>query len=107
MRVLVVGGAGYIGSHMVKQLSRSGHEVVVLDNLTTGLRSLALYGKLIVGDLGDAALLERLFREYEFDGVMHFAASSLLGSRFQILQSIIETMWAARSRCWMPWFAMV
>jgi len=79
MRVLVVGGAGYIGSHMVKQLSRSGHEVVVLDNLTTGLRSLARYGKLVVGDLGDAALLERLFREYEFDGVMHFAASSLVG----------------------------
>lgn len=79
MRVLVVGGAGYIGSHMVKQLTRSGHEVVVLDNLTTGLRSLARYGKLIVGDLGDAALLERLFREYKFDGVMHFAASSLVG----------------------------
>ena len=79
MRILVVGGAGYIGSHMVKKLTRSGHEVVVLDNLTTGLRSLALYGKLVVGDLGDAALLERLFREYEFDGVMHFAASSLVG----------------------------
>ncbi|MDS1309467.1 UDP-glucose 4-epimerase GalE [Marinobacter xiaoshiensis] len=79
MRILVVGGAGYIGSHMVKKLTRSGHEVVVLDNLTTGLRSLALYGKLIVGDLGDAALLERMFRECEFDGVMHFAASSLVG----------------------------
>tara|TARA_Y100001933_G_scaffold220220_1_gene229364 strand:+ start:348 stop:1349 length:1002 start_codon:yes stop_codon:yes gene_type:complete len=79
MRILVVGGAGYIGSHMVKQLNRSGHEVIVLDNLTTGLRSLARYGKLVVGDLGDAALLERLFREYEFDGVMHFAASSLVG----------------------------
>ncbi|TCK07256.1 UDP-glucose 4-epimerase GalE [Marinobacterium mangrovicola] len=79
MKVLVVGGAGYIGSHMVKRLARSGHEVVVLDNLTTGRRSLAQYGKLIVGDLGDPALLERLFREYEFDGVMHFAASSLVG----------------------------
>jgi len=79
MRVLVVGGAGYIGSHMVKELSRSGHDVVVLDNLTTGLRPLARYGELIVGDLGDTALLERLFREYEFKGVMHFAASSLVG----------------------------
>lgn len=79
MNILVVGGAGYIGSHMVKQLARAGHDVVVLDNLTTGVRSLAKYGKLVVGDLADISLLERLFREYAFDGVMHFAASSLVG----------------------------
>lgn len=79
MNILVVGGAGYIGSHMVKQLALTGHDVVVLDNLTTGFRSLAKYGKLVVGDLADISQLERLFREHSFDGVMHFAASSLVG----------------------------
>lgn len=79
MNILVVGGAGYIGSHMVKQLTGAGHDVVVLDNLTTGVRDLAKYGKLVVGDLADVSLLERLFLENAFDGVMHFAASSLVG----------------------------
>ena len=49
MNILVVGGAGYIGSHMVKQLSDAGHTVFVLDNLTTGFRELAKFGELIVG----------------------------------------------------------
>lgn len=83
MKILVVGGAGYIGAHMVKQLSRSGHEVVVLDNLSTGFRELAQYGQLIVGDLADTPLLERLFTENSFDGVMHFAAASLVGESMQ------------------------
>ena len=79
MHILVVGGAGYIGSHMVKQLTRSSYSVVVLDNLTTGFRELASYGELVVGDLADTALLEKLFAEHRFDGVMHFAAASLVG----------------------------
>lgn len=79
MNILVVGGAGYIGSHMAKQLSRQGHQVVVLDNLATGFRQLARYGTLIEGDLGDAALLDQLFSQTAFDGVMHFAANSLVG----------------------------
>ncbi|GKT11802.1 MAG: UDP-glucose 4-epimerase [Thiomicrorhabdus sp.] len=79
MKVLVVGGAGYIGSHMVKMLVKSGHEVVVLDNLSTGFRYLAKYGKLVIGDLADVNLLENLFLEHQFEGVMHFAASSLVG----------------------------
>jgi len=82
-KFLVVGGAGYIGSHMVKQLSRAGHSVVVLDNLTTGFRELARYGELVVGDLADLNLLERLFSEHAFDGVMHFAAASLVGESMQ------------------------
>lgn len=80
---LVVGGAGYIGSHMVKQLANAGHSVVVLDNLKTGFRDLARYGELIVGDLADTGLLERLFSERHFDGVMHFAAASLVGESMQ------------------------
>lgn len=79
MRVLVIGGAGYIGSHMVKQLARTGCEIVILDNLSTGFRHLVRYGELVVGDLGDTGLLEKLFQTHHFDGVMHFAANSLVG----------------------------
>ena len=63
-QILVVGGAGYIGSHMVKMLSKSGHNVIVLDNLSTGFRESVKYGKLIIGDLADINLLENLFQEY-------------------------------------------
>ena len=79
MRLLVVGGAGYIGSHMVKMLINLGHDVIILDNLSTGFRELAKYGELVVGDLADESLLEDLFLKYQFDGVMHFAAASLVG----------------------------
>ncbi len=79
MNILVIGGAGYIGSHMAKQLVQAGHEVVVLDNLSTGFRQLAQYGTLVEGDLGDRDLLQRLFHQHAFDGVMHFAANSLVG----------------------------
>jgi len=79
MKLLVVGGAGYIGSHMVKMLVNLGHDVIILDNLSTGFRELAKYGELVVGDLADESLLEGLFSKYQFDGVMHFAAASLVG----------------------------
>ena len=79
MKILVVGGAGYIGSHMVKMLVNSGHDVIILDNLSTGFRELAKYGELVVGDLADESLLEDLFLKHQFDGVMHFAAASLVG----------------------------
>jgi len=79
MKVLVVGGAGYIGSHMVKMLVNAGHDVVVLDNLSTGFRASVKYGRLVVGDLADIHLLENLFQQESFDGVMHFAANSLVG----------------------------
>ncbi|MBR9925684.1 MAG: UDP-glucose 4-epimerase GalE [Gammaproteobacteria bacterium] len=83
MAVLVVGGAGYIGSHMAKQLVCAGHSVVVLDNLSTGFRDQARYGELVEGDLADTALLEQVFNKYAFDGVMHFAAASLVGESMQ------------------------
>lgn len=79
MRILVVGGAGYIGSHMVKALLRSGHTVTVLDNLSCGYRDAVPEGKLVVGDMADGELLDRLFTADSFDGVMHFAAFIQVG----------------------------
>lgn len=75
MSLLVTGGAGYIGSHVVRQLGEAGHRVVVLDDLSTGRREAVLQGELVVGSLGDAAFLDRLFLEGAFDAVLHFAAS--------------------------------
>lgn len=75
---LVTGGAGYIGSHMVKMLAQHGYRVIVLDNLSTGCEHSARFGELIIGDLADKQLLRRLFREYNFDSVMHFAGAALV-----------------------------
>ncbi|WP_422027244.1 UDP-glucose 4-epimerase GalE [Pyruvatibacter mobilis] len=76
MTVLVTGGAGYIGSHTVLALSDRGEDVVVLDNLSTGFRSVVPEGvELVVGDIGDRALLDRVMDRYEVDAVIHFAGS--------------------------------
>ncbi len=74
MKVLVVGGAGYIGSHMVKMLANAGHQVVTLDNLSTGYRDAVKYGDFLEGDIADSELLDRVFSDNNFDGVMHFAS---------------------------------
>lgn len=77
--ILVVGGAGYIGSHMVRQLNLANHAVVTLDNLSTGNRRLIGDGEFVEGDLGDPDLLNRLFSTHAIDAVMHFAAFSQVG----------------------------
>ena len=78
--ILVAGGAGYIGSHMVAMLVKRGYEVVVADNLRTGhWQAVKGARKLYVGDLRDAAFLDRLFTENKIDGVINFAAFSLVG----------------------------
>ena len=79
MNVLVVGGAGYIGSHMVRLLDRKGHRVVVLDNLTTGFQPAVKSGELIVGDMSNQALVEQILGDHKIDAVMHFAACALVG----------------------------
>jgi UDP-glucose 4-epimerase len=80
MNVLVLGGAGYIGSHMCKLLSTQGHQVVVFDNLSTGHREAVKWGPLIVGDILVKNDLENLFSQHDhFDLIIHFCAKSLVG----------------------------
>lgn len=79
MKILVVGGAGYIGSHMVKLLSVAGHRVVTLDNLSNGYRDAVKYGEFVEGDIADDALLDRIFTDAQYDGVMHFASFIQVG----------------------------
>ena len=75
MKVLVTGGAGYIGSHVVRQLGEAGHDVVVYDNLSTGHRWAVTHGELVEGDLADESALDRLFGGNDFEAVLHFAAN--------------------------------
>jgi UDP-glucose 4-epimerase len=76
MAVLVTGGAGYIGSHMVLALTDAGHDVVVLDNLTTGFAwAIAPQAKLVQGDISDEALVEHIIKTHDVDAVVHFAGS--------------------------------
>lgn len=79
MKVLVCGGAGYVGSHMLRALRGQGHEVAVFDNLSTGHRQAVGDVPLLVGDLLDPAALDAVFAAQRFDAVMHFCALSLVG----------------------------
>ena len=74
MNILVVGGAGFIGSHMVKHLSAAGNEVTVFDNLSKGHRDAVLTGEFVEGDLADHDQLDQLFGSRDIDAVMHFAS---------------------------------
>ncbi|MDJ0919068.1 MAG: UDP-glucose 4-epimerase GalE [Woeseiaceae bacterium] len=77
-KILVTGGAGYIGSHVVRQLGRQQESVITLDNLSTGFEAAVTAGEFVLGDTGDAALLDRLFTEHDIDTVMHFAAHTIV-----------------------------
>ncbi|NCF50814.1 UDP-glucose 4-epimerase GalE [Gammaproteobacteria bacterium] len=77
-KILVTGGAGYIGSHVVRQLGAAGEGVVTLDNLSTGFEAAVTAGELVIGDTGDAALLDRIFADHDIDTVMHFAAHTIV-----------------------------
>ncbi|MEZ5591599.1 MAG: UDP-glucose 4-epimerase GalE [Gammaproteobacteria bacterium] len=73
-KILLTGGAGYIGSHVVKLLGAHGYELVILDNLVTGNAEAVLYGELVIGDVGDTELVSQLLHYHNIDTVMHFAA---------------------------------
>lgn len=81
--ILVVGGAGYIGSHMVKMLLKAGYQVVTFDNLSTGYRDAVIGGDFVFGDLADRVSLAYLFAGYQFDAVMHFASFIQVGESVQ------------------------
>jgi len=76
--ILVTGGAGYIGSHVVRQLGEAGERLVVLDNLSTGFRSAVTHGTLIAGDTGDRSTVLSILRDFSVDTVMHFAAHTIV-----------------------------
>jgi UDP-glucose 4-epimerase len=79
MKLFIIGGAGYIGSHMVKTAHKAGHEVITIDNLSTGHQAAVLYGKFEFCDILDTVNLDKLFVKYKPDAVMHFGAYSLVG----------------------------
>jgi UDP-glucose 4-epimerase len=76
--VLVTGGAGYIGSHVVKRLGEAGEKLIVLDNLSTGFRDAVLYGEFVEGNTGDMELVSRLLKEHSIKSVLHFAAHTIV-----------------------------
>jgi len=77
--ILVVGGAGYIGSHINKMLNQSGYETVIFDNLVYGHKEAVKWGTLEVGDLADTERLEEVFSKYDIEAVFHFAAYAYVG----------------------------
>ena len=76
--ILVTGGAGYIGSHVVRQLGDAGQSVVVLDDLSTGFSESVLHGELVHGNTGDVDLVERVLKDYNVGAVLHFAAHTIV-----------------------------
>lgn len=81
--ILVVGGAGYIGSHMAKYLSKNGYKPIVLDNLVCGHRLAVKYGPFFEGSMNDPNLLEKIFSDYHISAVMHFAAFCYVGESIE------------------------
>ena len=75
MKILITGGAGYIGSHAVKALGKLGHDLTIFDNLSTGHKKAITFGELVVGELSNEKLLDELFATKKFDAVLHFAGS--------------------------------
>ena len=84
MRLLVTGGAGYVGSHVAQCLTAAGHEVVVYDNLSTGHRWAVGDAELVVGDVADVDMLDTLCCERHFDAILHFAAHIWVGESVRL-----------------------
>jgi UDP-arabinose 4-epimerase len=90
LKILVTGGAGYIGSHTCKALAEAGYAPVVLDNLSTGHRWAVKWGPLVVGDIADRAKVEHLIKEFDVRAVIHFAAHAYVGESLQQPQKYFD-----------------
>src|SRR5829696_7944956 len=90
MTVLVTGGAGYIGSHTVRALREQGDDVVVLDSLEYGHHEAVVDAPLVVGDIADRALVQRVVDEHAVDAVVHFAAYKAAGESMEIPERYFE-----------------
>jgi UDP-glucose-4-epimerase GalE len=90
VKILVTGGAGYVGSHTVKELARKGYDIVVYDSLSRGHRWAAKWGELIVGDLADGARLRAVLSEHRVEAVLHFAALAYVGESVEHPQRYYE-----------------
>jgi UDP-glucose 4-epimerase len=77
-KILVTGGAGYIGSHVVRQLGEAGEDIIVRDDLSTGFKSAVLYGELIIGETGDRKLVSQIIGDHGIDTILHFAAHTIV-----------------------------
>lgn len=77
--ILIVGGAGYIGSHINKELNKKGYKTVVFDNLSSGKKELVKWGEFFEGDLGNIESIREVFRKYSIEAVLHFAAFKAVG----------------------------
>ncbi len=102
--ILVVGGAGYIGSHMVGLLGELGVNVVVLDNLSSGHKDAVLHGQFVHGDIADRMLLDKVFSSHRFDAVMHFASFIQVGESVQdpakyYQNNVVNTLNLLNSMC--------
>ena len=87
--ILIVGGAGYIGSHVNKELHKRGYDTVVYDNLIYGHREAVKWGHFEYGDLRDTNRLEQVFNTYEIDAVFHFAAFAYVGESVDVRRHIV------------------
>lgn len=81
--ILITGGAGYIGSHVNLELHRRGYKTIIIDNLSSGHAELVPHGTLVITDIGDQAGLRDVFKAYDIDAVMHFAAHAYVGESVQ------------------------
>lgn len=104
MSILVLGGAGYIGSHTALELIRTGESVIIADNLATGhIEAVPKDAKFYLGDLHDKAFLDNIFENEQIDAVIHFAAYSLVGESVVNPLSITTIISAEQKFFWIPW----